>query len=79
MRPSLRVIVVPPGCERGCSPDEWRDALVVVGAGAIELETEHGVRRRFERPALLTLQGRRFKRLVNSGARPATLMVISRG
>ncbi|HEX6350358.1 MAG TPA: hypothetical protein VF160_13330 [Candidatus Dormibacteraeota bacterium] len=71
-------MVVPPGCERICNPDEWRDTLVVIGSGAIELETEHGVRRRFERPALLTLRGRRFKRLVNSGGRPATLMVISR-
>jgi hypothetical protein len=78
VRAAVRVIVVPPRGERLYDREEWRDVLVVVGSGSIELESQHGVRRQFERFALLVLTDRRLRRLLNPGARPAILLAISR-
>lgn len=73
------MIVVPPWGTRIYDRQEWRDAFVVVGSGAIELESEHGVRRRYETSALLALRDRRLKRIVNPAGTPAMLLAITRG
>ena len=78
MRPATRLVVVPPWGERLYDREEWRDALVVVSSGAIELEGEHGVRHRFEKPAFLVLRNPRLRRLVNPAWLPATLLAITR-
>ena len=42
-----RVVVVAPGEARAYVPGEWRDALVVVEHGAVEVEDDAGGRVRF--------------------------------
>ena len=71
-------IVIPPGSERVYRDNDFRGALVLVAAGAVELESQHGVRRRFEAQSLLWLSGMGLRWLRNPGAVPATLVAISR-
>ncbi len=74
----LRVVTVGPGCERAYEEAEWRDALVVLQRGAIELVGRCGARRSFERGAVLFLQGLPLRALCNHGAEPATLVAVAR-
>jgi hypothetical protein len=74
----LRAVLVAPGCERAYDEREWRDALVVVGRGEIELEWLGGARHRFGRGAFLCLSGLRLRVLRNRGGDPALLVAVSR-
>lgn len=58
--------------------DEWQGALVAVEHGEIELESEHGVRRRFEEGDLLALQGLHLRTLRNPGQKIAVLAMSFR-
>jgi predicted dithiol-disulfide oxidoreductase (DUF899 family) len=75
---AFRTIAVAPGCRRVYDEAEWRDALVVVEHGEIELECLSGRRRRFARGDLLWLSGLPLRALHNSGREPALLAAISR-
>jgi hypothetical protein len=74
----LRLMAVSPGRELAFEEAEWRDALVVVERGEIELESAGGDGRRFERGAVLCLCGLRLQGLRNRGREPVLLSVVSR-
>ena len=74
----VRRIVVAPGDERAFDDAEWRDSLVVVASGALELECSSGARRRFRRGDVLWLTGLPLRALRSCGGGPAVLLAISR-
>jgi hypothetical protein len=74
----LRVVAVSPGRELAFDDAEWRDALVVVERGEIELECLSGAGCRFERGAVLWLCGLPLRGLRNRGREPVLLAVVSR-
>ena len=78
MRFVHRVVRVPPGRARDYDEADWRDALVVVVRGEIELEARAGGRERFARGAVLSLAGLPLRALHNQGAEPAELLAVRR-
>jgi quercetin dioxygenase-like cupin family protein len=74
----LLVFVVAPGGERPYDRADWRDALVVVERGEIELEWQAGPRRRFPRGAVLWLSDLPLRALHNRGREPAVLVAVYR-
>ncbi len=74
----VRMVELPPGVERASHEAEWRDALVVVGVGEIELECRNGTTHRFARGDLLCLTGLSLRALHNRGDEPALLVAVSR-
>jgi hypothetical protein len=74
----LRVVVVPGGGERPYVDDEWRDALVVVEDGAIELECKGGAVGRFRAGDVLWICGLGVRVLRNRGTVPAVLAAVTR-
>lgn len=74
----IRRIVVAPGAERRYDEAEWRDALVVVESGRLELECSGGSSRAFRRGDVLWLIGLPLRVLRNRGAVPTVLVVVSR-
>jgi hypothetical protein len=79
-RPSfdLREVVVESGRSRSYDEAEWRDTLVVVQRGEIELECLSGSRFRFGDGAVLWLAGLPLRALNNHGLEPALLLAVSR-
>ena len=77
MRFDRRVVAVPPGDERAYDEAEWRDALVIVVRGEIQVEAR-GRRARFGRGAVLSLAGLPVRALHNRGAEPAELVAVRR-
>ncbi len=73
-----RVVVVPPGPGRPFDEREWRDAVVVVALGALELEDHDGRRHRFDRGAVLCLEGIALRALHGCSAGPAVLVATTR-
>lgn len=73
-----RVVVVPPGCERTYDEGEWRDAIVVVQRGEIDLECVNGGERRFGRGDVLYLSPLPLRALRNAGRESAVLVAVSR-
>jgi hypothetical protein len=60
-------------------PATWRDAIVFVTSGAVELEDESGRRCRFECGAVVCLDGTCLRLLRNPDrARPTRLLAIRR-
>jgi hypothetical protein len=74
----LRAVAVAPGCERAYDEAEWRDAIVSVTCGEIELESLSGSRYRFRSGDVLWLAGLPLRALHNSGVEPALLLAVSR-
>ena len=74
----LRAIAVDPGCKRVYVEEEWRDAIVVVKRGEIELEWLDGTSHRFRRGDLLWLTGLPLRALHNRGSQPVLLVGVSR-
>jgi quercetin dioxygenase-like cupin family protein len=73
-----RRIVFAPGAERRYHESEWRDAIVVVESGRLELEWSSGSRRGFGSGAVLWLIGLPLRVLRNVGSRPTVLVAVSR-
>jgi hypothetical protein len=71
-------LAVAPGATRAYREAEWRDALVVVEEGEIELECVGGSRRTFCRGDVLCLAGLPLRALHNRGAAPAVLVAVAR-
>jgi hypothetical protein len=73
-----RIVALAPG--RGLAYDEsdWRDALVVVEHGEIELECLSGSCRSFRRGDMLWLVGLPLRALHNRGRDLALMVAISR-
>ena len=74
----VRRIVVAPGAERPYDESEWKDALVVIESGKLELECRSGTRSRFDRGDVLWLIGLPLRVLRNRGAVPTVLVAITR-
>lgn len=74
----VRRIVVEPGVERPYDEAEWRDSVVVVESGKIELECRCGSRRRFRRGDVLWLIGLPLRALRNRERIPTVLVAVSR-
>jgi hypothetical protein len=69
---------VAPGAVRPYDDSEWRDALVLVERGTIELECRAGGCRAFHEGELLWLSGLPLRALHNRGTEPAVLVAVSR-
>jgi hypothetical protein len=74
----LLVITLAPGRVRAFAPAEWRDGIVVVERGAVDLETCGGDRARFSRGAVMSLTGLPVRALRNAGRDTAVLAVVRR-
>lgn len=74
----VRVVTVAPGGSRIYDEAEWRDAIVTVEHGEIELENSLGGRQRFGCGAVLWLAGLALRALLNSGSEAAVLVAVSR-
>jgi hypothetical protein len=74
----VRLVVVAPGRSLPYDDAQWRDALVIVGRGQIELEGLGGSLRSFERGAVLWLAGLALRMLHNRGHQPAVLVAVTR-
>ena len=74
----VREVTIGAGADRAYHPAEWRDALVVVRCGTVEVEFLAGGRRRFDRGDMLWLDGLPVRALHNDGTEPVVLVAISR-
>jgi hypothetical protein len=74
----VRVVHVPPGCDRPYDAAEWEDAIVFVQRGEIELRGVSGAARSFGRGDLIWLEGVPLRVLRNRGREPAVLVAVSR-
>jgi hypothetical protein len=77
-----RLIAIAPGHSRVYDQAEWRDAIVVVEHGEIDLECTEpecpaGGRHRFTHGDVLWLDGLPLRALRNSGREPAVLAAVS--
>lgn len=73
-----RVVAVSPGSSRAYDEGEWRDAVVVVESGEIELEYLRSSRQRFGKGDVLWLDGLPLRSLRNRGRETAVLVAVSR-
>ena len=73
-----REIAVSPGHESAYDEAEWKDALVVLERGEIELECVGGARQRLQRGAVVWLTGLPLSALHNHGSEVAVLVAVSR-
>jgi hypothetical protein len=74
---AVREIALAPGVTRPFRAREWRDALVMVRAGPIDLEDAAGAVARFGAGDVLCLAAP-LRALHNRGPQPALLLAISR-
>jgi hypothetical protein len=74
----FRAIAVEAGVERIYNEAEWRDALVVVSRGEIELDCVGGESWRFGPGSVLYLAGLPLRALRSRGTEPALLVAVSR-
>lgn len=72
-----RLVAVAPGRSRAFDEAEWRDALVVVERGEIEIEGKGGRRRRFGQGDDLWLTGLPLRALHNPAQASALLVAVS--
>ena len=73
MRFLKRDVIVEPGATHTFESHEWRDALVLVKRGSIELETRSGARRTFVAGHVLWLERLPLRLLRNPGRTLAVL------
>jgi hypothetical protein len=71
-------VAIPAGSSRAYDQAEWRDAIVVLESGELEIECVRGGRRRFKRGAVMYLVGLPLRTLHNLGPEPAVLVAVSR-
>jgi hypothetical protein len=75
---AVREVRIPPGDERPFDDDEWRDAIVVIEAGEIELECVEGSRYGFRPGDVLFLIGLPLRSIHNPGIAPVLLTAATR-
>ncbi len=73
-----RTVAVAPGCVRAYDDADWKDAVVLVERGEIELECVSGACWRFVPGDVLWLIGLPLRALHNRGREPAVLVAVSR-
>jgi FAD/FMN-containing dehydrogenase len=72
------VVVIAPGAEQPIFDAEWRDRLIVVEAGQVELECRGGARARFVRGDVLFVDGLSVCLIRNPGRVSAVLCTVAR-
>jgi hypothetical protein len=72
------VVTICVGGSVSCPGVIWGDALVVVGHGALEVETSDGSRTRFPTGAVLAVAELPASRLHNIGTEPVRLIAVRR-
>jgi hypothetical protein len=73
-----RAVAIAAGRTRTYDETEWKDALVLVDEGEIELLCVGGITHRFRRGDVLWLAGLALRGLHNRGTEPALLVAVSR-
>jgi hypothetical protein len=73
----LQTVTMEVGAARIYNEAEWRDALVVVARGEIELEAVSGDSRRFGRGSVLCLVGLSLRALRSRGTEPAVHVAVA--
>jgi hypothetical protein len=73
-----RIVVIGPGDTRVTHQAEWRDAIVVVAQGRVDVVGVGGTRHSFGHGDVITLDRVPVRRLCNHGSEPAVLMVLRR-
>jgi L-asparaginase II len=63
---------------RAFEPAEWRDGIVVIERGAVELEAGDGDRARFARGAVIALAALPVRGLRNDGREIAVIAIVRR-
>jgi hypothetical protein len=71
-------VVIAPGASIDSDPREWRDAIVVVTSGSVEVGCVGGSRRTFSAGDMLALSCLPVSSLHNPGVEPARLLAIRR-
>lgn len=74
----IRTVALEPGSTLAYDEEEWRDALVTVESGEVELEMTCGRSCFFQRGDVLWFQGLPLARLHNRGDEPTVLVAASR-
>ncbi|MGB2567053.1 hypothetical protein ACPFP2_01170 [Micromonospora citrea] len=74
----MRVVALPPGGALDYDEADWRDAIVVVEQGQVELEAVGGTRQIVGCGDVLWLAALPLRALHNRGAVTATLVAVSR-
>lgn len=75
---AVRTVALAPGQAMAYVEDDWRDAIVVVERGEVEIECRAGGARRFASGSLLWLTGLQLKSLHNRGDEDLLLSAIAR-
>jgi hypothetical protein len=75
---AVRAVAMEAGVTRIYNEAEWRDALVLVARGQIELESLGGESCRFGRGSILCLVGLQLRALRSRGREPTVLVAVSR-
>ncbi len=73
-----RIVILPAGATRPYDDDEWRDAIVVVEQGAVELRCHAGGNRSFRAGDVLWMVGLSLVALHNPGPDELVLVAIRR-
>ena len=76
---NLRHVTIAGGRDLAFDEADWRDAIVVVERGSLEIECLGGNRSTFATGAVLCLDGLPLRTLHNSGNEPVVLFALSRG
>jgi hypothetical protein len=74
----VRAVTIGPGTECGYDEADWRDALVFVQRGEVELECSSGKTYRLASGDVLWLVGLPVRKLCNHRAQAALLVAVSR-
>ena len=74
----VRAVAMEAGITRIYNEAEWRDALVLVARGEIELESVGGESCRFGRGSILCLFGLQLRALRSRGREPTVLVAVCR-
>src|SRR4051794_847073 len=74
----VRMVTIPAGTSLDFDELAWRDAIVVLEAGALEVECVRGGRRGFDVGAMMWLAGLELKALHSTGTEAVVLTAVSR-
>jgi len=74
-----RRVTVAPGAARAYDAAEWRDAIVLVETGELDLVGRDGGGPRFGPGAVVALADLPLRALRNRGPEPAVLVAVTRG
>lgn len=73
-----RAVTIPPHATVPFVAEDWRDALVLIERGAVDLCCARGGRRRFTQGAVLFFEGLGLAALHNPGLEETVLVALSR-